>query len=57
MPPFQPRQLLKSPASVPQRPVCIQSPMHPTLIVPDPSPHVRASDTMQSEDELFLACL
>jgi hypothetical protein len=39
MPPFQPRQLFKSPASVPRRPVCIQPPMHPTLIAPDP-PHV-----------------
>jgi hypothetical protein len=27
------------------------------LIVPDPSPHVRASDTVQSEDELLFACL
>jgi hypothetical protein len=43
MPPSQPRQLFKSPASMPRRPVCIQPPMHPTLIFPDPSPRVRAS--------------
>jgi hypothetical protein len=57
MPPSQPRQLFKSPASVPRRPVCIQPPMHPMLVVPDPSPRIRASDTMQSGDELLLACL
>jgi hypothetical protein len=57
MPPSQPRQLFKSPASVPRRSVCIQPPMHPMLVVPNPSPHVRASNTVQSEDELFLACL
>jgi hypothetical protein len=44
-------------ASVSRRPMCIQPPMHPMLIVPDPSPHVRASDTVQSEDELLFACL
>jgi hypothetical protein len=43
--PSQPRQLFKSPTSVPQRLVCIQPPMHPTLVAPDPSPCVRASDT------------
>jgi hypothetical protein len=57
MPPFQPRQLFKSPASVPRRPVCIQPPMHPTLVAPDPSPRVRASDTTESEDDLVLSCL
>jgi hypothetical protein len=31
--------------------------MHPTLVVPNPSPRVRASDTVQSEDELLHACL
>jgi hypothetical protein len=55
MPPSQPRQLFKSPASIPWRPVCIQSPMHPTLVAPDPSPCVRASDTAESEDDLVLA--
>jgi hypothetical protein len=57
MPPSQPRQLFKSPASVPRRPVCIQPPMHPTLVAPNPSPYVRASDTAESEDDLVLACL
>jgi hypothetical protein len=57
MPPFQPRQLFKSPASVPRRPVCIHPPMHPTLIAPDLSPCVRASDTTESEDDLVLACI
>jgi hypothetical protein len=57
MPPSQPWQLLKSPASVPRRPVCIQPPMHPTLVAPDPSPCVRASDTTESEDDLILACM
>jgi hypothetical protein len=57
MPPSQPRQLFKSPANVPRRSVCIQPPMHPMLVVPDPFPRVRASDTMQSEDDLVLACL
>jgi hypothetical protein len=40
MPPSQPRQLFKSPASVPRRLVYIQPPMHPTLVAPDPSPCV-----------------
>jgi hypothetical protein len=40
MPPSQPRQLFKSSANVPRRPVCIQPPMHPTLVVPNPSPRV-----------------
>ena len=40
MPPSQPQQLLKSPISVPQRPVCTQPPIHPTLIVPNLSPHI-----------------
>jgi hypothetical protein len=57
MPPSQPWQLFKSPASVPRRSVCIQPPMHPTLIAPDPSPCVRASDTVESEDDLILACM
>jgi hypothetical protein len=57
MPPSQPRQLFKSPANVPRRSVCIQPPMHPTLIVPDPSPHVQASDIVPSDDELLQACL
>jgi hypothetical protein len=57
MPPSQPRQLFKSPASVPRRPVCIQPPIHPTLVAPDPSPRVRASDTAESEDDLVLACM
>jgi hypothetical protein len=57
MPPSQPRQLFKSLASVPRRPVCIQPPMHPTLAAPDPSPCVRASDTAESEDDLVLACM
>jgi hypothetical protein len=57
MPPSQPRQLFKSPASVPRRPVCIQPPMYPTLVAPDPSPCVRASDTAESEDDLVLACM
>ena len=42
---------------MPQRLVCIQRPMHPMLIGPDPSPRVQASDTMESDDEIFLACL
>jgi hypothetical protein len=57
MPPSQPRQLFKSLASVPQRPVCIQPPMHSMLVAPDPSPRVRASDTVESEDDLVLACM
>jgi hypothetical protein len=57
MPPSQPRQLFKSPACVPRRPVCIQLPMHPTLVAPDPSPCVQASDTMESEDDLVLTCI
>jgi hypothetical protein len=31
--------------------------MHPTLVVLDPSPCVRAFDTTESEDDLVLACL
>jgi hypothetical protein len=57
MPPSQLWQLFKSPANVPQRSVCIQPPMHPTLVVPDPSPPFRASDTAESKDELILACI
>jgi hypothetical protein len=57
MPPSQPWQLFKSPASVPRRPMCIQPPMHPTLVAPDPSPCVRASDIAESEDDLILACI
>jgi hypothetical protein len=57
MPPSQPRQKFKSPANVPRRPVYIQPPMHPMLIVPDPFPYVGASDTMLGDDELFQACL
>jgi hypothetical protein len=57
MPPSQPRQLFKSPASVPRRPVCIQPPMHPMLVAPAPSPCVRASHTAESEDDLVLACI
>jgi hypothetical protein len=53
MPPSQPRQLFKSLASVPRRPVCIQPPMHPTLV----APCVRASDIAESEDDLVLACI
>jgi hypothetical protein len=37
--------------------MCIQPPMHPTLVAPDPSPCVRASDTAESEDDLVLACM
>jgi hypothetical protein len=40
MPPSQSWQLFKSPASVPRRPVCIQPPMHPTLVFPDLSPRI-----------------
>jgi hypothetical protein len=57
MPPSQPRQLFKSPTSVPRRPVSIQPPMHPTFVVLDPSPRVRASDIAESEDDLLLACI
>jgi hypothetical protein len=57
MPPSQPRQLFKPLASVPRRPVCIQPPMHPMLVAPDPSPCIRASDTTESEDDLVLACI
>jgi hypothetical protein len=57
MPPSQPRQLFKSPASMPRRPVCIQPLMHPTLVALDPSPCVQASDTVEIEDELVLACI
>jgi hypothetical protein len=57
MPPSQPRQLFKSPASVPRRPVCIQPPMYSTLVAPYPSPRVRASNTVESEDDLVLACM
>jgi hypothetical protein len=31
--------------------------MHPTLVVPDPSLCVRASDIAESEDDLVLACM
>jgi hypothetical protein len=31
--------------------------MHPTLVAPDPSPCIRASDTAESEDDLVLACI
>ena len=55
MPPFQPRQLFKSSASVSWRPVCIQLPMHPTLVVQDPFPCIWAFDTAESEDDLVLA--
>jgi hypothetical protein len=57
MPPSQPRQLFKSPASVPRRTVCIQPLMHPTLVALDPFPCVRASDTTESEDDLVLTCM
>jgi hypothetical protein len=57
MPPSQPQQFFKSPASVPQRPVCIQPPMHPTLVALDPSPRIRASDIAESEDDLLFACI
>jgi hypothetical protein len=57
MPPSQPQQLFKSPTSMPRRPVCIQPPMHPTLVAPDPSPCVRAFDTTESEDDLVFACM
>jgi hypothetical protein len=57
MPPSQPRQLFKSPASMPRRPVYMQPSMHPTLIASDPSPCVRASDTAESKDDLILACI
>jgi hypothetical protein len=57
MPPSQPQQLFKSPASMPRRPVYIQLPMHPTLVAPDPSPCVRASDTAESKDDLVLDCM
>ena len=57
MPPFQPQQLFKSPTNVPQRLVCIQPPVHPTLIVPNPFPRIRASDTAESEDKLVFACI
>jgi hypothetical protein len=57
MPPSQPRKLFKSLASMPRRPVCIQPPMHPTLVAPDPFPCVRASDTAESEHDLVLACM
>jgi hypothetical protein len=57
MPPSQPRQLFKSPANVPQRPVCIQPPMHPMLVVPDHSPPLRTSNNVQSDDELLQAYL
>jgi hypothetical protein len=40
MPPSQPWQLFKSSANVPRRLVYIQPPMHPTLVVPDPSPRI-----------------
>jgi hypothetical protein len=31
--------------------------MHPTLVAPDPSPCVRASDTAENEDDFVLACI
>jgi hypothetical protein len=31
--------------------------MHSTIVAPDPSPRVRASDTAESEDDLVLACM
>jgi hypothetical protein len=37
--------------------MCIQPPMHPTLVVPDPSPRVRASDTVQNKDDILIAYL
>jgi hypothetical protein len=57
MPPFQPRQLFKSPACMPRRPVCIEPPMHPTLVALNPSPCVQAFDIVESEDDLVLACI
>ena len=54
-PPSQPWQLFKSLADVPQTLVCIPPPMHPTLVGPDHSPNVRASDIMESDDDLFIA--
>jgi hypothetical protein len=57
MPPSQPQQLFKSPASMPRRLECIQPPMHPMLVAPYPSPYIRASDTAESEDDLVLACM
>jgi hypothetical protein len=53
MPPSQPRQLFKLPANVSQRPVCIQPPMHPMFVVPDPSPPLGASNTVPSDDKFF----
>jgi hypothetical protein len=37
--------------------MCIQPPMHPTLVVPGPSPRVRASDTVQNKDDILIAYL
>jgi hypothetical protein len=31
--------------------------MHPTLVAPYPSPCVQASDTVENEDDLVLACI
>jgi hypothetical protein len=31
--------------------------MHSTILVPDPFPCVRASDTAESEDDIVLACM
>ena len=56
-PPSQPWQLFKSPADLPQTSICIQPPMQWTLIGPDPSPRVWASDTMENDDEIYLACI
>ena len=50
--PYQPRWLFRTPADVP-RTSCIPPPIHPTPIGPDPSPHVQAPDTMESDDELL----
>ena len=57
MPISQAWQLSKSSANVPQRSVCIQPPMHPTYVGQNPSSHVRASNIMESNDEIYLACL
>ena len=57
MPPSHLWQLFKSPASMPQRLVCIQPPMHPTLVALDPSLCIPTSNTAESEDDFILACI
>ena len=54
MPPSQPQQLFRTLADVPRTPMCIPPSMHPILIGLDPSLHIPASNTLESDDEVPL---